>query len=488
MPISFNQIPAAIRVPLFYAEFDNSNAVQGAVIQEYKVLILGSKTTNEATLPKNVPVRVTSAEQVATLAGAGSQLHGMAQAFFASNKFTECWLMPLEDDAGGLPAGGTVTVTGTATASGSVTLYIAGRKVMAAVTSGDNATAVGDAIEAAVTADTSLPVTASNNAGVVTLVAKNDGKGGNDIDVRLNYNGETTPAGVSIAIVALSLGDTNPDITAAIAAMGDEWYNIIVMPYTDTANLALLEAELLDRAGPLRMIDGMAFCAMRDTHGNLTTFGDSRNSQFVSCMECTTEPRPSYEVAAETAALAAFHGNIDPARPFQTLSYSWRMAKAESARFTIEERNQLLFDGISTSYIDAGGLVRVERLITMYQVNALGSPDTSYLDVNVPLTLSYLRFDLRAMVTTKYPRHKLADDGTRFGAGQKVMTPKQFKAEVIAKFRQWEEMGLVEGIDQFKNDLIVERNSQDSNRLDAMLPPDLINQLRVVGVQFKYLV
>ena len=57
----------------------------------------------------------------------------------------------------------------------------------------------------------------------------------------------------------------------------------------------------------------------------------------------------------------------------------------------------------------------------------------------------------------------------------------------IAKFRQWEEQGLVEGIDQFKADLIVERNISDVNRLDFMLPPDLINQLRVTGVKIGFL-
>lgn len=87
----------------------------------------------------------------------------------------------------------------------------------------------------------------------------------------------------------------------------------------------------------------------------------------------------------------------------------------------------------------------------------------------------------------KYPRHKLADDGTRFGAGQAVITPKIGKAEAIAKFREWEELGLVENADQFKRDLIVERNATDRNRLDFMLPPDLINQALVFGTQIGFL-
>ena len=39
----------------------------------------------------------------------------------------------------------------------------------------------------------------------------------------------------------------------------------------------------------------------------------------------------------------------------------------------------------------------------------------------------------------------------------------------------------------FKENLIVERNATDPNRLDVLFPPDLINQLRVFAtlVQFR---
>ena len=87
----------------------------------------------------------------------------------------------------------------------------------------------------------------------------------------------------------------------------------------------------------------------------------------------------------------------------------------------------------------------------------------------------------------RYPRHKLADDGTRFGPGQAIITPKIGKSEAIARFELWEELGLVEGFEQFKRDLIVERNAQDVNRLDFLLSPDLMNQLRVVGAQIGFL-
>ena len=43
MAISFNEVPANIRVPFMYAEFDNSNAVQGPSLQLYRAVLVGNK-------------------------------------------------------------------------------------------------------------------------------------------------------------------------------------------------------------------------------------------------------------------------------------------------------------------------------------------------------------------------------------------------------------------------------------------------------------
>lgn len=107
----------------------------------------------------------------------------------------------------------------------------------------------------------------------------------------------------------------------------------------------------------------------------------------------------------------------------------------------MEERNLLLHDGISTLTVDDGGAVLIERLITTYETNAYGIDDISYLDVNTLKTLAYLRYSVRARISMRFPRHKLASDGTGVGAGQAVVTPKVIRAELIALFRDWETAG-----------------------------------------------
>lgn len=487
MPISFNTIPSTLRVPLAYIEFDNTRAVVGTPAIPYRLLVLGQKLT-AGSAAANVPVLVTSYGQAESLFGRGSILAEMFRVLKAGNKWTETWAMAQEDDGAGVAATGTVTLGGSPTEAGVLNLYVAGARVRIAVAVSATPANLATALAAAINADTTLPVTAAAEAGVVTLTARNKGELGNTIDLRLNYHqGEKTPAGLTVAIVAMANGAANPDIAATIAAMGDEWYQGIVMPYTDAANLTLLETELADRWSGTRQIDGLAFTAYRGNHGATQSLGDGRNSPHVSCLGTNIAPQPPYLWAAAYAAQAAASLSIDPARPLQTLVLPGIMPPAETVRWTREERNLLLYDGIATHFVDSGGLVRIEREITMYQENAFGVADPSYLDVTTPATLSYLRYSIRARITQKYPRHKLADDGTNFGPGQAIVTPSTIKAELVALAREWERAGLVENLDQYKSELIVERNANDRNRLDVLAPPDLVNQLRVFAAQVQFI-
>ncbi len=489
-PISFNQVPASGRVPFAYVEFDSSKAQQGPSIQPFKILVLGIKTS-AGTATADVPVKVTNYSQAKSLFGDGSQLQGMLHKLFLNNKSTEVTVIPQVEDVAGVKATGKLSFTGPATADGTISLLIAGRKVTVGVSSGDIATAIATAVIAAINAVVDLPVTAlvnGTNAYEVDLTARSKGLYGNGIDLRHSYyDGEGLPSGVGLTITAMASGTTSPSLSSAIAAMGEVQYNAIAFGYNDATNLSAIEAELLDRWGPVRQNDGIAFTAKDASHGTLVSFGTGRNSKHVVCLGIYKCPMPFYEIASALAAVAAYYAQIDPARPFQTLPLIGLLPPAEIDRFTLQERDLLLHDGIATSKVDASEVVLIERMITMYQFNAASAADTAYLDANTLFTLSFLRYDFRNMLALKYPRHKLANDGTRYGAGQAIITPKVGRAEAIAKFREWESAGLVEGGDQFKRDLIVERNVSDVNRLDFYLPPDLVNQLVVCGVQIGFL-
>jgi phage tail sheath gpL-like len=486
MSISFNQIPVALRVPGVYVEIDGSQAVRGLSIWPAKILVVGQRLT-AGTQAALAPVRVTSDDQARTFFGAGSMLAHMLLALRRANRVTETWAIALDDLVAGVAATGTITFGGAPTAAGTLELLIAGRRVRVGVASGATLAAIATATAAAVNADASLPVTAAADAAVVTLTARHKGECGNAIDVRHSYYaGERLPAGLTVAIVGMADGAGNPDIEDALDAFGDTWFTDLVTPYTDAANLTAAETKADAVFGPLVQRDLHVWAGASASVSGLGTLGDSRNSKHLSIVGLTASPTPPWELAATLAGAAIGALAIDPARPVQTLALPGVLAPAVADRHTFEERNLLLFDGISTVRFDDGGNATIERVITTYKTNALGAADPAFLDVETLKTLGYLRFDLRTLMSLRFPRHKLADDGTQFSRGQAVATPKSIRGEIVARFRQWEEAGLVEGAEQFKEQLLVVRSQTDPNRVDALLPPDIVNQLRVLAAQIQF--
>lgn len=491
MTISFNSIPNDLLTPFQAIEFDSTRAQTGPSIQEYKVLLLGLMTSAGTATAEKL-VQIFSAEEAETKFGKGSPLHAMCKKFLENNLQNKLFAIPQAEEGGASSSAGTLTFTGTATAAGTIYLYLAGRKVTVSVAVGDTDIVIVAALQAAIVAMTEeIPFTSAINGGDPTILDLTSIVGGEamtDLDVRVNYlQGEELPAGVALVIVPMAAGAVNPTIAAAIVEMGDEQYNLIGMQYSDAANLTLAEAEGLVRWGPLVQKEGQFIVGKDDTQGNLSTLGDSRNSQFMTIMGTTKILQPSWECISAVVGQVAIAGQIDPARPFQTLPLLGLSSPSSTERFTLTQRNNLLKDSISSFVVDSGGVVRIERLITTRDLNDVGAPDLSFLDLNTMLTLSYLRFDLRAQLSSRFPRFKIADDGTRIAPGQAVTTPEKIGAELIAIFRAWEKLGLVENGDQFKSDLIVERNLLDPNRVDIRMGPDLINQLRVEAVQIQFL-
>lgn len=489
MAISFNDMPANWRIPGNLAEFDDSRAAQGPALLPFSGFIVG-QMTDDGTADANSIVRVTSADQVAILGGRGSMVHRQAIAWFANNKGDELWVGFLADDGAANDAEGTITVSVTTAEAGTIPLKMGGEPVPVGVADGDTDAEIATAIAAAINANEDLPVTAAAVDEVVTVTAKNGGTVGNGYDMRDAYfDGEVMPEGVSLAYVQLTGGSGDPDLSTLIANLGDKWLKVFTHGYTGATELTAIEAELASRADPTRAVDAVAITSAKGALGTLTTLGDGRNSprSTIVSQPAPAPLTPPVEHAAAVAAVVCRYGAQDMARPFQTLPLEHVVPlKDDGNLFTAEERNQLLYDGIATTRIIAGK-TQIERLITTYQLNAAGSPSVSYLDLNTPLTLMYLRFSWRARLAQKYPRHKLADDGTRFGPGQAVVTPKIGRAEAVGWFRQMETLGLVEGFEQFKEDLIVERPEGLPNNLDLLMSPDLINQLRGTRTKMAFL-
>lgn len=485
MSITFNDIPSNIRVPGHYVEIDNSEATANPSTLTQRVLMIGTRLAT-GTVAANAVTRITSLAQAQAAFGRGSQLAAMVAAYREVSTETPLYAVAVDEASGGVAATSTITVTGPATAAGTITLYVAGTRLQVGVASGDAVATIAAAIAAAVNASLDLPVTAGAAAGVVTLTCRHKGVVGNGIDVRDSYLlGESLPAGVALAYAAGTAGTGTPAIAALIAALPDIQYTSWCLGHSDSATLAAVQAELASRWDGMRMLEGHAIAAAAGTHAELTTLGEAVNDEHITLLGTYKAPHPAWIWAAVTAAVDA--AESDPARPRQTLALTGLYAPVEAVRFNWEERNTLLYSGISTWSVDNDGTVRIERLITMYREDGAGNEDTSYLDLTTMRTLIYVRYFFRVNVASRYPRHKLADDGAVYDTDQAVVTPSEFKGYLLSLYTALVTAVICEDYTAFASSLVVERNATDRNRLDTLMQPNLVNQARVFAtkIQFK---
>ncbi|EEI1617911.1 phage tail protein, partial [Salmonella enterica] len=457
--MTFNEIQSDNRIPLVEIEFDNSMAVVGTPAPHQRVLMFGQANLKDSkvdgTGALDTPVRITRDAQAVSLFGRGSMLAWMVKEFIAINPDTELYVIAQGAGTGNADAG-SLTLSGTATGDGVLSVYVGGRRYQVAVAGGQKGKALADRLAALINADRDAPFTAVSaapagadvgaDASVVSLTARFISECAAH-DIRLNYyDGETTPDGLTVVITPPAAKAANPDITRSVANMGERQYNYVVMPYKDQANLNVLSAELLKRWGPVKMSDGAVWMAHTGTQGEITAFGESRNDFLFTCSAVPKAPEPDYIWAASVCATCAPSLSTDPARPLQMLAVSSRLAPQSADRLTREERNLLLHGGIATVTVAAGDVVQIERQVTMYRVNKYGDVDPSYLDIETIYTLSYLRYSLRTFVTQRFPRHKLADDDTPVAPGQPIVTPKIMSLQLIALGEEWVDQGLVENL------------------------------------------
>lgn len=500
MVIQFNDIPTTMRTPGAYNEIDNSRALQGLVQNPHVALIIGQKIdAGSAALLELKSVTTNNVPN--SFFGPGSQLARMCNKFKLNNPNTELHAIAVSDNTGGVAASGAIqfsvglSANGFSAAGGGIYyLMLNGTAVDIAMTSGWSVADINSEAVDTINGITfsELPMTASTNAAsALTLIAANTGTPGNYLDIRANYyDNQSLPSaftGDSVPITGMAGGTGDPDIGSVWAIIDNEQYHYMIQPYIDSANLTEIEDELSDRFGPLVDLQGHGFAGLRGTHASCTTLGNTRNSPHNTIMGAYDCPNDPAEFGAVLGAQAAFNLNNDPARPLHTLEMKGILPPPLENQFSRSERDILLYDGIATFTVQTGKVL-IERCITTYQTNALGLPDPSYLDIQTMATLNEIRFQYKTRMTNRFivPRFKLADDTFPVQPGSKVATPRVVKGETIALFTLLRDQGLVENLDDFITNLVVQRNATDPNRVDALLPPDLVNQFRILAglIQF----
>lgn len=484
--IAFNEVPHDLRVPGVYIEFDGRLA--GRSVLDAKAVVIGQRLA-AGTVAAGVLTRTSGdTASIDTLFGRGSMLAEAVKAAKKAAPWLEIWAVALDENPAGVKAVKKLAFTGTATEDATLNCYIGGYRVQISVASGDTAASVATALIAAVNAQTDQPMVASAGAsGEVILTCRWKGETGSAIDVRTTYyDGDKMPAGLAAVVTQTTAGTGNPTITPALDALADDWFNWLSLPFTDSANMTLLEAELGSRFGPMRSIGGRAFMAYAGSLAASSSFGNGRNGRHVTCQGAGASPTPTWIWSSVYMAVAGMGLAIDPSRQLRGKVLTGVLPPAKADRWDDTQRNTLLFDGIATTTVSTSGEVMIEAEISMYQLNSGGVKDDAWLYINTAETLERIRLEQRHHFTQRYPNWKLADDNYDVPPGQPIMQPKKAKMEMLVLYKGFMDKGWVQDYDSYKASLAAEVNPDNDNRLDIYDSPKLIKNMRVVAVHTEF--
>ena len=462
--IQFDNIPASIRKPGKYFEFNTALAVRTLAANLQSMLIVAQRLAT-GSVEELVPTKIFSDTEAAGYFGNGSDAHLMARAAITANPYLDLTICALDDAATATAATGSETVGGPATGPGSYKLYLANKLIEVGISSGDTAAEIAVSLVAEAANYGDLPVTLAVNGATpeqIDITAKQKGTTGNQVSIVHVISA----GGVTGTTVAMSGGAVDPDTTTAFAVVFGEQYHFIAIPYVDQTAVTALREHLDDVSGPLEQRPGRGVSAQTGPLATATTLAGQINSGRISLPHLRGTRSSAMAVAAAYGAVGAYEE--DPARPWNTLALDGIHAPAIADRLSRTEQEAELHNGVTPLEVGPGEVVQIVRAISTYTKDAQGITDISLLDFTTIGTLDYVRKACRERVALRFPRSKLSS-----------RTPAKVRTEILDVLYKLEQLEIVEEVDANKDGVIVQKNLQDPNRLDAKIPTDIVNGLHV---------
>jgi phage tail sheath gpL-like len=478
--IPFNQIPARLRVPGVYIE--QTAKLQSTGERLNTVLHIGY--ANGGSADPNEIYKIGSLSEARALFGGNSMLAEMADRHLRLNKGLVLYQVAVPPPTAHTAALGAIQIDAPAAAAGLLSVRIADRLISISLTKAQTETQIATALAAAINAEPTCWVEADVTGALVGIEAKIPGLLGNQIPIITGYNFEERPP-IAITITPMSGGTGAPDLTAALAEMGENPYDNIVSAFLDTANLQRLDETVAERwhAMAAYNIESIVYGVEFGTHATLQAAGKQRNSEFVSIMGVEGAPQTPWVWAASTVAIAADRLTNDPSQPVTTAEVPG--LKAPRKCWNWKQRNELLYSGVSTFTSDKAGNVYLEKLITTYQVDPQGYPDASYLSIHVPELMRNVRRVQNAMLATAFRGYKLTDYPEQHAGGQKITSPAGITAYLISIYekhligqRSW-----CTDFFHYKATIRAERDPDNRSRINYHDEPVMIGQLDIIAGQ-----
>lgn len=485
-------------------------ASQTANLLPQRVLIVGQKTASGTATDGELVRDIANDNSWNTKFGRTSQLAGMIRQFREINEITELDALCLDDAGGASVATGVVTLSGTASAAGSLIFNVGSKQnhsYQVDVVAGDSASDIGDDLVTAITADLDAPFDPVNSTGTVTISASNAGLVGNEWS--LSVEGEVT--GITVSLTGWTGGATDPTLTSILDVISNIRYQTVVWP--STYSLSVIETELNSRFNvAYKIMDGIAIQTKKGTAAALKTYAN-QNSQSVcvignktldqsnrkgtaiqempdiisaefAAFRClkSEDDAPLADYLSTVAALDQFGGRALGALPyFNTLMPNLPVPNAQD-EFTDTELADLTDNAVSViSANRAYNGTILGWIVSTYLTNAAGNADNSYKYLEVVDTASKIREFYYENFRSRYAQTRLTDGDLI--AGRDMANESSIRSFCNRLYDLLADDALVQSGSLAKkdfNDNLVISIDISTGKVTINMAPLLVTQLRVV--------
>lgn len=465
-----------------------------------RIAILGeANTANQGSLVADVKKTVTSAKEAGDLYGYGSPIYDMMRIYYPLSGGgiggIPIDVYPQAEAAGATARIQTISTTGTATASGTIYVKIAGRTNVDGsfyavnVVKDDTASTVNSKINDAINNVLGSPVTSvlDSPPSTVTVTTKWKGLTAQAVGIEIDTN--NTSLGLTFTINETQAGSATPDIAAALTAFGNIWYTYVTVGYgAVSAIMTSLESVngIPDTNNPTGRYTGIImkpFIALiGSTESNkdtLIALTDARKLQ-VTIAIC---PAPASgglpcEAAANYGLLAARCAQDTP-----NLDISGRYLPDMPVPTSIgdmasyDNRDLLVKAGCSTADLVAG-LYQVQDFVTTYHPDGEVPPQYRYcrnLMIDFNVRYGYYLKELINVVD-----HQIANDDDEVTATQ-IVKPKMWKQVLNAYFEDLVRRGLISDAAFSRASLSVSLSTTNPDRLETRFSYKRSSYLRIAA-------
>jgi phage tail sheath gpL-like len=375
---------------------------------------------------------------------------------------------------------GTITLTGTASAAGSITVTVGGTTITAPLSGTETATQAGDKLVTAIAASAN-PVTAVNAAGVVTLYY-NYGR------VVHKVTAASTATGLTVAAAVGTAGAGTPTLTAALSNVAaQQAYRNWATCYNDTTSLGTMSAHIELYANGLYQKDQILHYGSTDS---LTTSGavpvnttpTLSSSPRYAGIWCVDSPQQAYELAGRTAGLLCIQDYY--AKNFDGMALSTSgtvplMLPAKASRPIPSDNNAAMYSYHITPLVanDQTGTLQIMRGMTTSRGNDQRQWNWSFIN-----TLGYYRFDMNAFLVSRFQGKSLKLTG--IPSTPNVTNPASIADAVYERLLSYDQADLFDGADAIKGNIQANPDPLVVGRINVfipMRPPVDLHQIAGVG-------